>query len=324
MAKEFNVPTLTGQTVYVLLKKPDGTFADITNETFEVYDTASRGDYDIALTELGTASGIYQGDFPTWITSSGTYEFFAYLQAGGSPAETDTLLATGEVDWTGSASVSSTTGAMTASDWRTYLLGTKGFKRTDKDTEIYASTTDAIQIMRRRFKFDEAKTETTTTDTISTLGDFKLTIESDQGMVIGVVLEDDDTGTPLIQVPKWKFDELYPSVNVETDRGYPRNFCIYAGSIYLGPIPDDTDYSYRISYSRRAGTITSSTSGVPFTNLYRDILADLTLSILYRGLGEMEMADYLEARFEREFPNATRQERINSGEHFFVSRQNTI
>src|SRR6185295_2126281 len=108
---------------------------------FETYTTANRGDYDVAATEQGTSSGIYHADFPTGITSSGTYECFGYLQPGGSPAETDAPLGTTKVDWTGSASVSAGTGAMTGSDWRNYVLRF-GFKRTDKDTELYEATTD--------------------------------------------------------------------------------------------------------------------------------------------------------------------------------------
>jgi hypothetical protein len=205
---------------------------------------------------------------------------------------------------------------MTASDFRAYVLR-RGFIRTDKDTELYEAMTDAIQELRRLFKFDEAEAETTTTDTISVLGDFKLTLETDFGMLVGIVIEDSDIGAPLQQVTKREFDELYSSINVETDKGYPLHFCIYAGQIYIGPIPDSVSYSYRISYSKRAGTITSSTTSVPFTDLYRDVLADNVLGRLYDDLEEFDKANRYRQKFIEGFEGMKRRERLNSGEHFF-------
>jgi hypothetical protein len=258
-----------------------------------------------------TSSGIYYGNFPSTITTGGTYQVFYFIQSGGSPAVGDTPAGQQSIDWTGTASVAAATGAMTGEDWYDYLIR-RGFKRTDKETEVYEVTTDVIQQMRRRFMFDEAETETTTTDTISVAGDFKITVESDLGLLLGVVLEDDDTGTPLTRVSKSRFDQLYPSINIESDTGYPKHYCVYAGSIYIGPIPDSTAYAYRLSYSRRAGTITSSTTGVPFTDLYRDVLADGVLSALYRDLEEYDKADRHKAAFEEGFVMATRRERVNS------------
>jgi|GEM_PF-2469075 len=317
MANELFILGAADRTVYFLIKNRAGLFWNGT--TFETYATANRANYDVAATELGTSSGLYAADFPVLITTGGTYEGLAFIQAGGSPAEADLKLGACKVDWTGTASVSGGTGAMTGSEWRDYVLR-RGFKRTDKDTELYEATTDAIQEMRRRFMFDEAETEATTTDTISVLGDFKLTVENDLGLVLGVVLEDDDTGTPLDRVTKAQFDQLYSSINVESDRGYPRHYCLYAGQIYIGPRPDQTSYAYRISYSRRAGTITSSTSGVPFTNLYRDVLKDNVLGRLYTDLEEWDKANFHKQAFEDGFLLSTRRERVNSGEHCFNVR----
>lgn len=314
MSKEI-IGVVSSGTLYARLRNKAGLWWN--GSTFEAYNASNWATYVIAMTEEGS-SQTYVADFPSVITASGTYEYFVH-RTTTSAAEGDNVVNSGKVDWTGSSSVGSETGSMTGSDWRDYILRC-GFKRTDKDTELYEATTDAIQIMRRRFMFDEAEVETTTTDTIATLGDFKLNVESDFGLLMGIVLEDDDTGTPLIHVPKWQFDQLYPSINVETDRGYPRHFSIYAGSIYIGPIPDQTSYIYRKSYSRRAGTITSSTAGVPFTNLYRDILGDLTQSILYGRLDEPGQEDRFFQKFEKGFFEATRRERMNSGEHCFNVR----
>lgn len=316
MSAELRAATSSGKTLYAHVLNASAYRWN--GSAFEAYSAGNYSAYDIALTEQGS-SGVYVGDFPSAITSSGTFDYFVFNQAGGSPAEGDKIVNAGRVDWTGSSSASASTGSMTASAWRTYLLGL-GFKRTDKDTELYEATTDAIQEMRRRFMFDEAEAESTTTDTISTLGDFKLTLESDFGMLLGIILEDGDTGTALEQVTKAQFDQMYPSVNVESDRGYPRHFCVYNGQIYIGPIPDSTGYSYRISYSKRGGTISSTTTSVPFTSLYRDVLANLTLSRLWRVMDEYERAEYYEGKFEKGFSDAMRRERFNSGEHFFQVR----
>lgn len=314
MAREIRGVASSG-TLYARIINASGLWWN--GSSSEAYSSGNYATYVVAMTEQGN-SGVYVADFPTTITSGGTYEIFIH-RTTTSPAEGDQVVNTAKIDWTGSASTSASTGSMTGSDWRDYVLRC-GFKRTDKDTELYEATTDAVQEMRRRFMFDEAENETTTTDTIATLGDFKLTVESDFGLLLNVVLEDDDTGTVLRQVTKAQYDQMYPSVNVESDKGYPEAYCVYAGQIYLGPIPDQTSYVYRVGYSRRAGTITSSTTGVPFTNLYRDALCENVLSRLYHGLEDYDKSDRHKAKFEEYFAQAKSRERHNSGEGFFNVR----
>lgn len=316
MAREIRGTSPSG-TLYARIMNPSGLWWN--GSSFEAYNASNYSDYDIAMTEQG-ASGVYVADFPTAITSSGTYEYYVHRQAGGSPAEGDVVVNTGSVDWTGSVSASASTGSMTGSDWRDYILNDCGFVRDDKDDELYSATVDAIQEMRRRFMFDEAEAETTTTDTITVDGDFKISLESDFGILQGVILEDGTNATRLIQVSKSQFDKLYPDINVTADRGYPKHFCIYAGSIDIGPCPDSVSYSYRKSYSARAGTITSSTTGVPFTNVYRDILADNVLARLYKMLEDWDKAANYRQSYEEGFMYATRKEIINSGAHLFSQR----
>lgn len=317
MAREITGISTTG-TLYARVRRTANGYW-WNGSSLEAYSSGNYANYDVAMTEEGN-SGVYTADFPTGITGSGTYEYFVHRQTGVSPAEGDPIVNTGKIDWSGTASISGSNGSMSGSEFYDYVLR-QGFKRTDKSTEVYESITDAIQEMRRRFMFDEAEVEVTTTDVISTLGDFKLNIESDFGLLLGIILEDDDTGTPLKIIPKWKFDQLYPSINVETDRGYPEHATLFAGQIYIGPIPDQTSYAYRKSYSRRAGAITSSTSGVPFTNLYRDLLSDCTLSRLYKALEDYDKSNFHRQQFEDQFVYATRRERINSSEHCFNVRQ---
>lgn len=315
MAREIRAVSPSG-TLYARIMNNAGLWWNGT--TFEAYSAGNYSNYDIALTEQGS-SNVYVADFPTLITTGGTYEYFVHRQSGGSPAEGDQVINTGKIDWTGTVAITGASGSMTGSDWRDYFLR-QGFKRTDKDTELYECTTDAIQVMRRRFMFDEAEVEATMTDAITTLGDFKLNVESDLGLILGIVLEDDDTGIPLKKVTKAQFDQLYPSINIESDRGYPEHFCLYAGQIYIGPVPDRISYFYRKSYSRRAGTVTSSTTGVPFTNLYRDVLAHLVNHKMNLLMEEWDKANVYKQMFEEEFLHSTRRERMNTGEDYFIQK----
>ena len=314
MAAELRGVSASG-TLYAHLMNAAGQRWD--GSAFEAYDASSYADYDIAMTEQGN-SGVYVADFPAAILTGGTYEYFVYRQAGGSPAEGDVVVNTGRIDWTGTAAITAAAGALSGSDFRDYIVEDKGFTRTDKDQAIYAAITDAIQVMRRKFSFSEAQTEAESTDQIATLGDFKLSIESDLGLLTGIVLEDGTTATPLEKISKARFDELYPDANVTADRGYPAHYCVYADQVYIGPVPDSIAYNYRQSYSKRAGTVTSSTAGVPFSNLYRDVLADKVLELLYTALEEYDKARIHRELFEDGFRDAKSRERRNGGETGFI------
>lgn len=84
----------------------DSTGSIYNGSTFETIADANWGTYDIAMTEAGTASQIYQGTFP--VVSAGIYTIFVYIQAGGSPAVGDTLAGVGKVEWDGTAELSLT------------------------------------------------------------------------------------------------------------------------------------------------------------------------------------------------------------------------
>lgn len=319
MAREIRGIGSSGNTLYARILNAAGLWWN--GSTFEAYAAANWANYRVAMAEQGS-SGVYVADFPAGIDVGGTYDYFVHAQGGGSPAEGDSVIENGHVDWTGTAAVTAAAGAMSGSDFRDYIVDDKGFVRDDKDQQVYSAITDAIQIMRRRFGFSEAETEAESTDQITVLGDFKLAIESDFGLLQSVILEDGSNGIPLFKINKARFDELYADINVTTAKGVPKHYCVFADQIYLGPIPEQVTYNYRLSYSKRAGTVTSSTTGVPFTNLYRDVLADKALELLYRGLGEHDEADRYRGLFEAGFLEAQRRERVNRGDTVFV--QDTI
>jgi hypothetical protein len=86
----------SGITVYALIWNQDGQFWNGT--AFETYTTANYLNYDIPMTELGTASGIYSVAFPTAIPT-GLYYVSIRRQIGGATDETDRNVGFGSYVW---------------------------------------------------------------------------------------------------------------------------------------------------------------------------------------------------------------------------------
>lgn len=70
---------------------------------FGTYTTFEYPEYAIAMTEQGTASAFYTGDFPA--VAAGVYSVCVKARAGASPAETDPTVAQGDLHWDGSNAV---------------------------------------------------------------------------------------------------------------------------------------------------------------------------------------------------------------------------
>jgi hypothetical protein len=97
MAGEIQVAHLTGKNVYALVR--NATAAVWNGTSFVTYATANLSTYALSLTEQGTASGYYAVSFPA--VAAGIYNVAAFERAGGSPAEGDLLIATGDLHWDG-------------------------------------------------------------------------------------------------------------------------------------------------------------------------------------------------------------------------------
>lgn len=104
MANEIRQIFAAGFTLYAVVRERDGDVAYLTGTAFEVWGLGGRDadDYDTPLTYK--AVGMYIGDFPTWI-DAGRYDVMVFRQAGGVPLDTDVLVGTTEIIWTGSAAV---------------------------------------------------------------------------------------------------------------------------------------------------------------------------------------------------------------------------
>jgi len=101
MASELRVAHLTAKTVYFQIWNAVGQIYNTASAAFQAYATANIGDYDIAGTEQGTASGVYLGSMPS--VSAGFYSIDARERAGASPAEADLLVGNSVLIWNGSA-----------------------------------------------------------------------------------------------------------------------------------------------------------------------------------------------------------------------------
>jgi hypothetical protein len=91
----------TAVTLYAHLWDKTGQIYNTATPGFESYLTANVGDYDIAMAEKGTASRFYAGDMPS--VAAGRYYLTVQKRAGGSPAESDEVVGTGDGFWNGSA-----------------------------------------------------------------------------------------------------------------------------------------------------------------------------------------------------------------------------
>lgn len=202
--------------------------------------------------------------------------------------------------------------SMTGAEFRTYVLSV--FKRTDKDTELYEAITDTLIDMRIRFPFEEFACEAYTGG-ITTLGEYKLDIPTDLGLfVANVRIHDGDDSYPLIRLNKAQFDRKFSNPNyADVDTDMPKYYCVYAKQILLGHVPDSVDYQYEVNYSEEpADEITASTTSVPFTDIYREVLRMGVLYRLFVMLGNDEEATKWKLLYEEELTRLIDRDKRNT------------
>ena len=104
MAKELQATSTTATVLYAQVINSVGLIWNTAGTpAFEAYATANIADYDIAMTEQGTASGIFMGTMPAVV--AGTYTIIVRTRAGGGPAETDTVVRIVNLGWSGTVVV---------------------------------------------------------------------------------------------------------------------------------------------------------------------------------------------------------------------------
>lgn len=102
MAGEIQCSYKAAVTLYGVVRSPQsgGMVWDNVSGYFTTYNTTLYSNYSVSLTQQGTASAYYVGNFPTSI-APGTYNVVAKQQLGGSPAEADPTVAQGQLEWNG-------------------------------------------------------------------------------------------------------------------------------------------------------------------------------------------------------------------------------
>ena len=150
--------TDTGDTLYAVVRNAAGQHWDVAGAAFETLVPGSWGDYDIAMAESPAGGYQYVAAVPAAL-AAGWVLVDVYLRAGGAPAITDTLLATGLWYYDGSAVVvdgldtaladgiaptTALAAMMAALFGKAAVAGaTVSFKKRDGATEIVNVTHDA-------------------------------------------------------------------------------------------------------------------------------------------------------------------------------------
>lgn len=113
MANELIFSYPTGATLYALLF--DATGQVYNGSTFEAPASANWATYDIAMSEVATATGIYRASMP--VVAAGAYGWVVRKQAGGSPAVSDVVVGAGSIRWTGTAE-EAVPAAVNVTEWK--------------------------------------------------------------------------------------------------------------------------------------------------------------------------------------------------------------
>ncbi|MFA5422696.1 MAG: hypothetical protein WC374_02440 [Phycisphaerae bacterium] len=102
MANEIHIDYQSGCSVYACVRNSAGDIWNPSSQEFENYgsDGHTAADYAIALADKG--GNHYAGDFDTAI-NAGRYTIQIFVQNLSLPADTDALIGTGCIVWTGVA-----------------------------------------------------------------------------------------------------------------------------------------------------------------------------------------------------------------------------
>lgn len=102
MANELQAQNTSGATVYAVILSAVGQAWNGTS--FENPLAANWATYKVAATEQST-TGLYEATMPAGISTAGLYSVLFYIQIGGAPAATDTVIGKGTIEWSGTAEI---------------------------------------------------------------------------------------------------------------------------------------------------------------------------------------------------------------------------
>jgi hypothetical protein len=148
MANEIHVDYASGNTLYAIIRNRAGQVWCAVQQAFENWGADGHGsdDYDLVLADK--SGGRHVGDFDTNIPA-GWYGVQCFVQAGANPAETDTLVDSRDIIWTGTAEVTATK-ILANKAVRDHATGTIDYYDDDGSSVIlsHTSTNDAVALTR--------------------------------------------------------------------------------------------------------------------------------------------------------------------------------
>jgi len=184
--------------------------------------------------------------------------------------------------------------ARTRLQFYNYILRT--FKRDDKDTEIYESYNETIRFLANKMPVGNLKYQSYITTTVAQ-EDYPLPASNCHIIhpVRFIKSSSQDSGYPLNKLTKEAFSARYPNPNIsDTDNlntHEPVDYCIYSGSLLVGPAPDKATYILEVDWAK---TPTSQDADSDLQELgedWEEVLKWGTLARLYEGIGLQAEAD---------------------------------
>jgi hypothetical protein len=100
MANEIHADSASGGTLYAVIRNSAGQTWRTAGQVFEDWGTDGHAAADYAISLTDKSGSRHVGDFDPNIPA-GDYSIQVFVQAGGAPADTDTLVGGQEFVWTG-------------------------------------------------------------------------------------------------------------------------------------------------------------------------------------------------------------------------------
>jgi len=107
MANEIQVSYASGSTLYAVIRNRAGEVWQVAGQAFEQWGAVGHDANDYALALMDKGGSRYVGNFDESVPA-GSYFIQWFVQAGASPADTDTLVGGRDIVWTGAAELTAT------------------------------------------------------------------------------------------------------------------------------------------------------------------------------------------------------------------------
>ncbi len=106
MANELHTNYESGNTLYAVIRSKEGNVWYVSGMTFELWGTDGRDVEDYCISITDKSGSLYVGDFNENIPS-GRYFIQIFLQEGANPANSDSLIESKELYWSGTGEITS-------------------------------------------------------------------------------------------------------------------------------------------------------------------------------------------------------------------------